>query len=42
VRSWPGFEFLQFCLSGADLDPGVDAVGGQGASALDIPLLEDT
>lgn len=42
VGGWPFLELLQLLLSRSDFDTGVNAVGGKGACAFEIPLLKDT
>lgn len=42
VRGRPSLELLQLLGSRPDLDAGVDTVGGEGASSLDVPFIEHT
>ena len=37
----PAVHLLEFFLRRADLDAGLDAIGGEGSAASDIPFLED-
>lgn len=41
VRRRPGFELLELFIRRPDLDAGVDAVRGQWASPLQLPLIEN-
>lgn len=39
--AWPGVDLPELVLGWASLDTGLDAVGGEWASAVDVPLGED-
>jgi hypothetical protein len=41
VWSWPLFHLFEFFLSRTNFDTGVDAIGGERSSALDVPFIED-
>lgn len=41
LLAWPAVHHVEFFLSRSDLDTSLDTVGGEWASAVDIPLLED-
>jgi hypothetical protein len=42
VRGRPGLDLLELLFGGPDLDAGIDAVGGERASALEVPFVIDT
>lgn len=38
---WPGIHLIELLLSRSDLDTCLDAIGGEWASTVDVPLVED-
>jgi hypothetical protein len=41
LRGWPGLHVFELLVGRTDLDAGVDAVGGEGPGAFEVPFIED-
>ena len=42
VWSWPRVHLIELLLGWANLDTGIDTVGGKWAGTLNVPLVEDS